>query len=266
MLATTAQRPSLRRSVTTDSSQPGHCVGKVRRSIMASPPLQRRCNRTATEPVTPRITCLFGYLRHTVSKCKQNVRRLSSNRAAVKPHKETMMKLTTVIAMTGMAMALLTAPALAQDVRPDDVKQDRKDIRQDRRDLRGDRRDIQQDRRDIRQDTKDIRGDRRDLREDRRELAADRKAGNKDAVKNDLKDIREDRKDLKSDVKDRRADAKDLRKDRRDRRQDRRDLHNDRKDLKADKAAKQPRVRARGHAGRPPAAGAVGPRNASGIL
>ena len=47
------------------------------------------------------------------------------------------MKLTTAIAMTGMAAALLTAPALAQDVRPTDVKQDRKDIRQDRRDLRG---------------------------------------------------------------------------------------------------------------------------------
>src|SRR5439155_5066764 len=79
----------------------------------------------------------------------------------------TTMKLTTAIAVTGMAAALLTAPALGQDVRPDDVTQDRKDIRQDRRDLRRDRRDIREDRREIRQDTKDIRGDRRDLREDR---------------------------------------------------------------------------------------------------
>src|SRR2546426_32863 len=82
---------------------------------------------------------------------------------------------TTEISVTGMAAALLPAPALAQDVRPDDVTPDRKDIRQDRRDLRRDRRDIREDRREIRQDTKDIRGDRRDLREDRRELAADRK-------------------------------------------------------------------------------------------
>src|SRR5438046_10735823 len=108
------------------------------------------------------------------------------------------MKLTTAIAVTGMAAALLTAPALAQDVRPDDVTQDRKDIRQDRRDLRRDRRDIREDRREIRQDTKDIRGDRRELRAGRRELGAGRKAGDKDAVQNDLKDSREDPQDRES--------------------------------------------------------------------
>src|SRR2546425_2095731 len=102
------------------------------------------------------------------------------------------MKLTTAIAVTGMAAALLTAPALAQDVRPDDVKQDRKDIRQDRRDLRRDRRDIREDRREIRQDTKDIRGDRRDLREDRPGVGAGPQAGGKHAGQNNLKDIPED--------------------------------------------------------------------------
>src|SRR2546428_3682953 len=115
------------------------------------------------------------------------------------------MKLTTAIAVTGMAAALLTAPALAQDVRPDDVKQDRKDIRQDRRDLRRDRRDIREDRRGIPQDTKDIRGDRPDLREDRPPLAADPQAGVKDAVKKDPKDIPPGPKVLKSAMKDSRA-------------------------------------------------------------
>src|SRR5205814_2795468 len=43
------------------------------------------------------------------------------------PRKEMNMKLTTAITMTGMAAALLTAPALAQDVRPNDVKQERRD-------------------------------------------------------------------------------------------------------------------------------------------
>src|SRR2546428_13959295 len=110
------------------------------------------------------------------------------------------MKLTTAIAVTGMTAALLTAPALAQDVRPDDVTQDRKDIRQDRRDLRRDRRDIREDRRGIRQDTKDIPGDRRDPREDRPELAADRKARGKDAGENDPQDNREGRKELQAAV------------------------------------------------------------------
>src|SRR5207247_8863834 len=91
------------------------------------------------------------------------------------------MKLTTAIAVTGMAAALLTAPALAQDVRPDDVTQDRKDIRQDRRDLRRDRRDIREDRREIRQGTKGIRGDRRGLREDGPELGAGRTGGDTEA-------------------------------------------------------------------------------------
>src|SRR2546427_13132783 len=108
------------------------------------------------------------------------------------------MKLTTAIAVTGMAAALLTAPALAQDVRPDDVTQDRKDIRQDRRDLRRDRRDIREDRREIRPDTKDIRGDRRDLRVDRRGVAAGPKGGGKDAGKNELKDIPEGAKEPQS--------------------------------------------------------------------
>src|SRR5262249_5850172 len=109
------------------------------------------------------------------------------------------MRLKTAIAMTGMAVGLLTGPGLAPDGRSADIKQDRRDIRQDRRDLGNDRRDVRQDRRDIRQDkrditsdTRDIRADRRDLSADRRELGADRKAGDKDAVKNDLKDIRSD--------------------------------------------------------------------------
>ena len=84
------------------------------------------------------------------------------------------MRLTIALAVTGVAAALLTAPALAQDVRPDDVKQDRQDIRQDRRELRRDNREIRRDRREIGQDTREIRGDRRDLREDRRDLARSR--------------------------------------------------------------------------------------------
>src|SRR2546428_11159833 len=108
------------------------------------------------------------------------------------------MKLTTAIAVTGMTAALLTAPALAQDVRPDDVTQDRKDIRQDRRDLRRDRRDIREDRRGIRPGTKDIRGDRRDLREGPPAPAAPRKGRGKSAGEKEPKDHRQGRHDLEA--------------------------------------------------------------------
>ena len=69
------------------------------------------------------------------------------------------MRLTIALAVTGVAAALLTAPALAQDVRPDDAKQDRQDIRQDRRELRRDNREIRRDRRDLRQDRKELKTD-----------------------------------------------------------------------------------------------------------
>src|SRR2546425_2195043 len=246
MAATTAQRPSRSCSVTTEISQPSHAVGNFARSIMGvtSWPVPG-CNPAASERTPTRAGFVCQHLEQMYRDVNGTRRRSRPRAGSHPPTRREPMRLTTVIAGMGVAAALLTAPALAQDVRSDDTRQDRKEIRQDRRDIRKDRRDprrdnpdIRQDRREIRQDTKDIRADRRDLREDRRELATDRKAGDKDAVKNDLKDIREDRKELKSDVKERRADAKDLRQDRRDRRQDRRDLHNDRKDLKADKAAK----------------------------
>lgn len=79
-----------------------------------------------------------------------------------------------LIAVAGVAAALLplSAPAFAQA--PPDVRHDRQQVRQDNRDVRQDRQQVRQDRGAIRQDQGAVRQDRRDVRQDRADVRFDR--------------------------------------------------------------------------------------------
>jgi hypothetical protein len=90
------------------------------------------------------------------------------------------------------ALALLTAPAVFQTARADDVRQDRRELHQDYRELRGDQRDLQElQRREAwqrqtgqygaaertreleRRKEHEIRHDEREIRQDQHELRRD---------------------------------------------------------------------------------------------